>query len=137
MRFAMNILKLMGSFALIFAVMAIIVNYYFEATLEKSEVVLVISVVIYGLFILGWAMSYTTFFKFPDNQKILLLGIIIAAFIIPVVTGFSGLVSGQIEITKWLITVPIAIIGNLFATAVPMYFLVIVLRYIFRRRLTF
>ena len=120
-----------------FSVLAFVLDYYLETTLEKFDLVFVISAVIYASFMFGWAISYTTFFKFPDNQEVILFGIIIAALIFPVITGFSGLVSGQIEITKWLSTVPKYLVGNLIGAAAQLYFLVIVLRYLFRRRLTF
>lgn len=136
-RFAVTIMRVMGVFALLFSVLMIGAHYHFGTTLEKMNLAFSIPAFVYLSFIMGWAIAYTKFYKFPANQKVLILGVIIAALIMPIFGGFSHLLSDQIEIAELHGTIPEVLFGSFIGAIMQLYFMVIGLRYIFKRRLPF
>ena len=135
--FALTTLLVMGFFALLTPVVMILAHYQFGMTVQKSDLSSFIPAFFYLSLIMGWAVAYTKFFRFPENQKILILGVIIAALIMPVFRGMYRLLLGQIEIAELFGRLPEMLLGTSLGAAMQLYFMVIALRYIFRRRLPF
>ena len=85
----------------------------------------------YLTFLLGWAVAYASFFRFPERQKILLLGVAIGGVIlaatsavIPPRTAVSGEGLGEARFNL------LGFFGGFFGCALQLYFLVIVLRFL-------
>lgn len=87
----------------------------------------VIPAILYLCLILGWAVAYSTFFKFPQRLSILVLGVLLSASFL---TGALLLgVGGQNEFGE--MAFPLQIISGFFASslgaAFQLFFLVIFL----------
>lgn len=135
--FAATILRVMAAAALFFSTCMIWAHYQLGTTLDQMSLTFFVPAALYLSFVLGWGIAYTKFYRFPANQKVLLLGIAIAALIMRIGGGFSGLLSDQIEITEMLEIVPGMLVGTLVGATMQLYCLVVVLRYVFRWRLPF
>lgn len=139
--FAMTILRVIGFFALLLVFVMTLTYFYFEAAVDKefdANLSLVVPAFLYLSFIGGWAVAYHKYFRFPKNQKVLLLGIGIGALIVPVLIGLFRLSTGEMNFPEVLhVLAEGAILGSALGAAMQMYVLVIVLRYLFRRRLPF
>lgn len=128
-QFAATILRVMGTFAPLFVLMMIVSHYHFGTTLEQMNFPFSVPVFFYLTFILGWAFAYNKFYKFPGNQKVLLLGVMIGALIMPVLGGFSLFLFDQIEFPELLKRLPAGLLGTFVGAAMQLYFAVIVLRF--------
>ena len=88
----------------------------------------IVAAVLYLCFVMGWAVSYAVFFKFPRNFRGLMIGIVFCASLLTL-----GLLLGVDEEQKVLdLPLPVTIIyyffASIFGAAFQMLFLVIFLQ---------
>ena len=138
--FAATILRVMGIMALLFTALMFFAVPYVAKTYGKEPDIdpfFAIPIFLYLAFIFGWGIAYNKFFRFPANQRVLLSGVGIGSLIVPVLGGIAPMLSGQMTFSDWLAAVPQYLVGSLLGAAMQLYFLVIVLRYVFRFRFPF
>ena len=136
----MTLLRVMGVFALLFTVLMIFAYFYIGNQPDKTfdpRLSFSVPAALYLSFIAGWAIGYTKFFRFPENQKLLLLGVVIGAFMVPMTAGPAYLYTGEIDVSELLTRAPEMLLGSLIGAALQLYFFVIALRYVFRIKLPF
>ena len=83
---------------------------------------------LYLAFIGGWAIAYCRSFRFPERQRVLLLGVVIGGLVIPLLTASYGLYHSKAVPTDLLMFLA----ARLFGAALQLYFLVLCLRYLFK-----
>lgn len=83
---------------------------------------------LYLSFIAGWGIAYCKSFRFPEGQRVLLLGVVIGGLVIPLLVGPYRVYVGQASLTDALSYLP----GYLIGAAFQLYPLVICLRYLFK-----
>ncbi len=85
----------------------------------------------YLCFIMAWAFAYSRFFRFPEKQGVLLLGVLIGATWIVILTVLEGATNGQ-EFSAMLIArLPEFFIGGIIAAGMQLYGMVLFMRYIY------
>ena len=139
-KFAITTLSVMGVFTLLFIGLMIAAYFYIEIQSDKNfgpNFPFSIPAFLYLSFIMGWAVSYTKYFRFPANQKVLLLGVAIGAFVFPTLAGIMHLLSGNIGFSEMLNNMPEALLGSLLGSAMQLYFVVLCFRYIRKFRWPF
>ena len=139
-RFIKTVLRVIVAFAILFGLLIVYMYYYFgEKEFKNTDwnFSFSIPVFLYLSFIMGWAIAYSKYFRFPNQQRVLLLGMGIAALIMPTVAGIGHIVVGQMEISELVTALPEWILGSLIGAAMQLYFMVIVLRYVIKVQLPF
>ncbi len=139
-KFAITVLKVVGVCGLFFIGLLIFAHFYVGPKLDKElnlNLPFAVPVILYLSVIFGWSIAYTKFFRFPQNQKLLLLGIAVGALVVPVLAGLERLSSDQMTVSEMLIALPEFLLGGLLGAAIQLYLLVVVLRYVVRIKLPF
>ena len=81
----------------------------------------------YLCFLLGWAVAYTQFFRFPERQKVLLLGVAIGGVLLGATNLLTATVAPQPADARFN---PLGLIGGFIGCAMQLYVLVFVLRFL-------
>ncbi len=134
-KFTITILSVMSAFALLFVFIMILAYLYLDTEIDKKtdfNLSFAVPVCLYLSFIAGWAIAYTKYFQFPKNQRVLLVGMAVAALVMPVFVGTERLSTGQMNFSELLSFTPGYLFGGLLGAAIQLYLLVIVLRFVVR-----
>ena len=130
-KFALTLMSVMAFFAVMFLFLFLCVNssvfgdYSIRGDINLS---FAIPASLYLSFIAGWGLAYSKYFRFPEKQRVLLLGIVIGGSVMPVLIWPYRLYFGQASMADVLISLP----GTLLGAAFQLYGLVICLRYILK-----
>jgi high-affinity Fe2+/Pb2+ permease len=138
--FAETVVRMMGTAILALAVLLGATQYFLSSMLGREpdlNPAFAVTAVLYLGFVLAWAIAYSRYFRFPENQKILLTGAGIAAGIASVASGILRLALGQAMIAEVLTGLPEHLLGSVLGALIQIYGLAIGLRYLSKIKLPF
>ncbi len=117
--FAWTVIKVMLVCAIIAAILFVIVT----ATTPEGFAFSALAPFAYLIYLLAWAVAYTQFFKFPEKQVVLVLGVVTGAILLtvgaPLTQADPAAYGGR----------PMGVGGALIGCAFQLYALVIALRF--------
>ena len=118
--FAWTVIKVMLACAVIAAVLFAILT----ATTPEGLAFSALAPFAYLIYLLAWAVAYTQFFRFPEKQLILVLGVVTGAILLMVGVPFTDAAPASYGGR------PMGLGGALIGCAFQLYALVIALRFL-------